>query len=353
MTYRHALLGLAGALLASAAAHAATATLVPIIPFPDSTNTVVFGITDDNSMVAGSYIGNVDGITHGFVGTIDGNYTSFDFDNSGSGTQARAIANDGTTTGFANSTSTDHCTFIEWQRQPNGDPVQILKGSTPVAGIAQGIDSSGRFAADFCKPSGTIVGFVGRNGKLKDPVDTGIPSAYTGPRGLNKDGTVVGFYVNPDTGLQIGTITKNGVTSQFSYPDGTQAYTVFEGINNDGTTTGQWGDTDAVTHSFILDADGSTATPIEVPGSTTFTQAWGINKKGMVAVSANTDDGIVSFIYCPHKPSKCPSTGNAVKVIQTHPIHVSAAKMLAYGDFTKHGAAKPLQSRLPKGASAQ
>lgn len=351
--YRHALLGLAGALLASTAAPAAT--LIPVIPFPDSTNTVVFGITDDGSTITGSYVANADGVTHGFIGTLDGTYTSFDFDASGNGTQPRAIAGDGTTTGFSNVSSGDHCAFIEWERDPGGTITQVSKNGSPLFGIAQGIDSSSmKFVADHCKSNGVIVGFEGRNAKFKDPYSTPFDSPYTGPRGLNRDGTVAGFYVDPNTFFQVGVITKSGVTSQVIYPDGTEQYTVLEGVNNDGAASGQWGDSGGIVHSFVLEADGSTFTSIDVPDATTFTQAWGINRKGLVAVSANTDNGIVSYIYCPLKPSKCPSSGAPVREIQTHSIHVAPGKRLGYGDV-KHGGgtAKPVQNKLPKGASAQ
>lgn len=343
--YRHALLGLAGALLASTAqAGSSGATLIPVIPFPGSTSTTVFGIADDDNSVAGSYV-DADGFTHGFYGTLDGNYTSFDFGDSQQGTQARAIANNGSITGFSNTTA-DHCSLVEWERKPDGSIAQITDHGVPQNGIAQGYDSkTHNFAADRCEGDGTITGFVGHNGKYKTAVTTPFESPYTGERGMNKDGTVVGFYVDSQTQLQVGTIIQGGTTTTVSYPDASQSYTVMEGINNHGVSTGQWGDFDAIVHAFTL--DGDTYTSIEVPGAESFTQAWGINKHGLVAVGSD----VGGFIFCPRKPSKCPTGGTAIKV---NTIKVSPGKRLSYGDV-KHGAApaKYVPHKLPKGAAPQ
>src|ERR1043166_9920637 len=63
-----ALIGCLG--VAAASAPAGAAVLIPVIPVPNSSATTVFGINDSNT-IAGSFIGQDDGIEHAFVGSLD------------------------------------------------------------------------------------------------------------------------------------------------------------------------------------------------------------------------------------------------------------------------------------------
>jgi len=138
------LFGLSSVLAMSAAASAAT--LVPIIPYPGATTTSVFGIADDNNTITGSYV-DANGLTHGFYGTLNGSYSSFDFGSSGA-TQARAIDSSGTLiTGFAN-ISADHCSFEEFEKIGSNSAKAIRWNGTPLNGEAQGLNTRGRFAGD-------------------------------------------------------------------------------------------------------------------------------------------------------------------------------------------------------------
>lgn len=340
------LLGLSSMLALSTAVQA-DPQLVPIVPFPDATTTSIFGITDDNNTIVGSYVANSDGLVHGFYGTVDGNYTSFDF---GENTQGRAIDGQARViTGFSNTTG-QHCELIEWEMSlRTGKIKRITKDGEPLLGIAMGINGNKLFAGDYCDSDGVIHGSLDKKHQWKSDVTTPFDSPYTGERAVDDKGTVVGFYVNPDTGLQIGTIVKNGVTSTVTYPDANESYTVFEGLNGSGkNAAGQWGDTDGIVHSFAYDMKHATFTQIDDPNAGSFTQAWGVNADGLIAVSSDAG----AYIYCPTSEN-CPSTG--IKAIVLHPrtVHMSQGKMLAYGDVhasTKHVAIK---QTLPKGASAQ
>ncbi len=127
------LLGLSSMLALSTAVQAAP-QLVPIVPFPDSVSTSIFGIADDDNTIVGSYVANSDGLTHGFYGTLDGDYTSFDF---GDNTQGRAIDGKATLlTGFSNTTGL-HCELVEWEMDlKKGKIKQITKDGEPLLGIA-------------------------------------------------------------------------------------------------------------------------------------------------------------------------------------------------------------------------
>jgi hypothetical protein len=338
-------LGLTAALLVTSGAEAKKAQLIPIIPFPNATTTSVFGIADDNNTIAGSYIDGTDGLTHGFYGTLDGNYTSFDFGTSGF-TQARGISPDGKTIpGFANNDG-NHCDFLEFEGTlKKGKFKAVTKDGNQLAGEAQGINSGGTFAGDYCQSDGvTVIGLTGKKNKWQSDVTAPVSgSPYTGERGINDAGTLVGFYVDPDTSLQVGTIITGGVTQVVNYPDPSMTYTVFEGINNAGLATGQWDDTSGIVHSFSYDTAKSKFVEIDDPNAASFTQAWGVNKSGLIAVSSDAG----SYIYC---VKKCPTIGTKAITIEAREIHVSPAQFLRYGESKGHATVK---HALPKGAAVQ
>ena len=336
------LFGLSSVLAMSAAASAAT--LMPIVPYPGATSTSVFGIADDNNTITGSYV-DQNGLTHGFYGTLNGSYHSFDFGNSGA-TQARAIDSSGTLiTGFAN-ISADHCSFEEFEMKVGHHARAITWDGTPLNGEAQGLNTRGRFAGDYCDlgGSGTIYGMAGHRAKYKRTVSTPFPSSYTGERAVNNAFTFAGFYIDDSTGFQVGTLIKSGITQQITYPADNESYTVLEGLNNAGMAAGQWGDTDGVTHSFSYDSTTGTYVEIDDPAAGSFTQAWGVNNSGLIAVTSDAG----AYIYCPDD-NNCP--GNGAK-IAAHPVSSTAALRHANAQ-KKSWHAVPSQHKLPKGAAVQ
>lgn len=330
-------LGLSSMLLAGAVQ--AAPVLVPVTPFPNASSTTVFGIADDNNTIAGSYV-DQDGLSHGFYGTLDGNYTSFDYPG-GDSTQPRAIDATGTLiTGIATFTGA-HCDFIEWEFDVSTLKIkQIKKDGQAIHGTAQGLNKDGLFAGDYCDSGGVIHGQVGKQFKWKKDVDTGITSSYTGMRGVNHAGTVVGFYVNDNTALQLGAIvTKAGDETTVTYPDASESYTVFEGINDNRSASGQWGDTGGIVHSFAYNPKNGNFTEIDDPFAASFTQAWGVNNSGLIAVTSDAGP----YIYCP-KANSCPlSTAKAI-VLKEHVVQGQT------GATRNHASSK---HTLPKGASFQ
>jgi len=336
------LFGLSSVLAMSTAASAAT--LMPIIPYPGATTTSVFGIADDNNTITGSYV-DQNGNTHGFYGTLNGSYSSFDFGHSGA-TQARAIDPSGTLiTGFAN-ISADHCSFEEFEMKVGHHAKAITWDGTPLNGEAQGLNANGRFAGDYCdlNGSGTIYGMGGRGAKYKRTVSTPFQSSYTAERAVNSNFVFAGFYVDDSTGLQVGTLITSGKTQQIVYPADNESFTVLEGLNDAGTATGQWGDTDGITHSFSYDSTTGTFVEIDDPNAGSFTQAWGVNNSGLIAVTSDAG----AYIYCPDD-NNCPGNGAKIAV---HPVSSTAA--MRHSNAQKKGwHAVPSQHKLPKGAAVQ
>ncbi len=348
------LVGISSILLASGAVQAKkSALLIPIIPYPGSTTTSVFGIADDNNTIAGSYVDSA-GTTHGFTGTLDGNYTSFDFGDSGS-TQARAIDASGTLiTGFSN-IAADHCSFAEFEKIGKKAPKAVKQGKTVLNGEAQGLNSKGTFAGDFCDTggSGTIFGLLGLKAKYKSTVTVPFDTVYTGERAVNTAGTIAGFYVDSSTGFQVGTLIVGGTTNQITYPDDSELYTVLEGINDSGIAAGQWEDSSDIVHGFSYDSNKNKFTEIDDPNAASFTQPWGVNSSGLIAVSSDAG----SYIYCPLKKKLCPKTGADARQpieIAVNEIRGSTKALLHYGDARK-GAwhAVPAALKLPHGAALQ
>lgn len=313
------------AILAASAAFASPAgagTLIPVVPFPGSTSTSVFGINDNNTIV-GSYIDS-DGVEHGYFGTLDGTYTSFDYTASTvDGTEPRAINGDGWITGYAPASNEGFLFGPEFARKPDGSIVTIKKDGAPLDGIAQGITKGQESVGDYWDTVNFIrYGYYAKKGKYQEDLTLPFDTTRTAPRAINSAGTVVGFF--SVSGTMHGFLLKGGVATQIDYPDPNAVSTTFEGINDKGVATGGWTDADNNSFAFLYDSTTSTFTPFTVDGAS-FIQIWGINKAGLIAVDSDT--GV--FIYCPKKPSKCPVGGGRENWLGK-PIHVPAGKFLRY-----------------------
>ncbi|MBV9991739.1 MAG: hypothetical protein JOZ72_10635 [Alphaproteobacteria bacterium] len=331
------LMGLSSLLLTGAAV--ADPVLVPVTPFPNASTTSVFGIADDNNTIAGSYV-DQDGISHGFYGTLDGNYTSFDYPD-GPDTQARAIDGGGMIiTGFSNIAGA-HCELVPWEYGlEKGKIKRVSRDGVGINGIVQGINKVGAFAGDYCDGEGVVHGSTDKNYRVKRDVDTGISSSYTGERAFNGFGTSAGFYVNDNTGLQIGTLVdKDGNVTTITYPDANESYTVFEGLNDHNRSDGQWGDTSGIVHSFEYNTKTGNFTEIDDPFAASFTQAWGMNSSGLIAVTSDAGP----YIYCP-KENSCPLN-------TAHAIRLNARVVHGEPGATRNHA--PSKHVLPKGAARQ
>jgi uncharacterized membrane protein len=298
----------AGAICLCSAATAGT--LVPIPPYPGSTTTVIRGI-NDNDVITGTYT-TQDGVTHGFVGTLDGNYTSFDHPNGQ--TIPEAISNDGYITGlggFSDACGIQGCSFL---RTPGGTINAITKNGVTLDGVAQGIIGHTKFVGQYNvldENNHTLFyGYYGKGTKYRKGLTLPFNTTRTSPRGYNKAGTVTGFFLDLDNGsTRPGFVLKNGVATRVNYPDQNAFFTLLEDVNDKGMIVGAWGNQDGTIEQAVLYDFGKNAfSPISVPGAAT-SYANAINNAGVVAVSG---DFTTSYIYCTRKA--CPLSQGAIAV---------------------------------------
>lgn len=286
------------------------ATLVPVTPPVGAVQTIVFGI-NEHHVIAGAWIDSSN-VTHGFVGPLNGTYTSFDYGGTSTGTVPRALDDAGNITGFAPGPNL----FVgtEFLRQADGTIVTLEKNGVPFDGVAQGIvkqgvESTGDYVINT--KTGARTGYLAGDGMYQTDVTLRLGELTTNPRTLNPAGTLAGFYLEPDGVTTHGFILKNGIVEVID-ADATGT-TALEGINKEELATGQIIDSAGNPHSFVFNNRTGAFTTINVDDGSTQQQAWGINNRGQVAV--NTDIG-ASYIYCIND-DLCPHGGHRVAAGRT------------------------------------
>jgi hypothetical protein len=286
---------------------ARAAVLLSVPNYPGATATYIRAI-NDKDVVTGYYV-TPDGNTHGFVGTLDGNYTSFDA--SANGTMPLGIDNDGyitISTNYAADCPISGCAYI---RAPDGTISEIHKGKHVLDSIVQGILDKDRFVGDYAldgeapNVNPTFHGYYGRGDRYRASITLPFDTTQTRPRGINRAGTVVGFYSEMDNGTFPGFVLQDGVATSVAYPDDNAWQVYLESINDHGMVAGSWTDY-ALTmeKAFLFDTTQNSFATITVPHGK-YVLANGINNKGVVAVSTEKS----SYIYC-LKKSTCPVTGD-------------------------------------------
>ena len=289
------------------AANAGTLIAVPSVP--GSTATVVRGI-NDNNVITGTYT-DPDGSVHGFVGTLDGNYTGFDFPYGD--TIPEAINNDGYITGLSNYTTND-CPYYgcEYLRGPDGLITAITKDGAPLDGVAQGIIGNTKFVGQYAVFNGvlSIYGYYGQGTQYRAGLTLPFNANRVSPRGYNKKRMVTGYFVDLDHGsLRTGFVLKRGTATAVNYPDANAFYTFLESVNDKGLIAGAWSNQDgSVEQPFIFNFANNAFSLISVPDAPiAFANA--INNKGVVAVTDFTS----SYIYC-MKKKECPASPRAIEI---------------------------------------
>jgi uncharacterized membrane protein len=288
---RKGLAGLIGVIVAGPAA--AAATLIPIPPVAGAKSEFVYGI-NDNEVIVGKYEDSAFN-THGFFGTLDGNYTTFDYSEHGPvDTQGRGISNDGHIAGFAG----DGATFYAFVRNPDGSFMTVTRKGAALDGGANGILDDGTFVG-FREKNGFGTPYLGKDGAWVRDLQP-FPYQFGSANGIDEDKAIVGDYCSPCSGF----ILQDDVATQVVYPGATE--TVLAGINVKGQASGTGYGNNALRHAdaFVFDTHTGEFTKIKVLDAK-HAEAEGLNNAGLVVI----DTEMGNFIYCPHKPDKCPAGG--------------------------------------------
>ena len=284
--------------------------LVPIAPVPGSVAMMVIGI-NDNNVVTGSYK-TADGQFHGYVGTIDGNYETFDYPTGF--TAGRTVTNDGYIVGSANP-SGDHVYGEPFIRAPDGTMTTITRNGKVVDGLAQGLHDNGRFVGEDWTFRRNfrhlrVLGFYGKGSEYRQELVLPFHTDKVRPRGFNKHGDVVGLFHDRRAGDTPGFLIRDGVAAAIRFPDPQTAYTFFEEITDKGKVAGFWTDYTQMNAMgvFVYDERKEAFDSFDVP-HTSYLVAEGINSSDIVAVTADNS----AYLYCMHKAG-CPQNAHAVEV---------------------------------------
>src|SRR5437879_3165372 len=184
-------------------------------------------------VIAGEY-SDAGNVVHGFLGTEDGAFTTFDVSGAGSG-------------------------------PGQGTFVASVEGLTPAGALAgYYTDQSGVNHGYLRAPNGAITKFD-------------VPGAGTGPGegtfvgGINAEGTAMSFYVDPSNAFHGYVRAPNGTITTFDIPGagtGPGQGTGPQAINAPGTIIGNYFDVSGASHGFIRAKHGA-ITVFDVPGAGT------------------------------------------------------------------------------------
>src|SRR3954453_4857510 len=161
-------------------------TFIPLPLYPGSVSMTVWDVSNSN-VVVGSYT-NPDGTVHGFVGTMDGNYTSFDTPLGD--THAKSINDDGYITGWGAGEAREGIWGDAFLRKPNGTIVPVTKDGVTVDGQSTGIRQHVKFVGEwwYYDPNQAhfyTYGFYGKGTKWQSDLTLPFNTDSTRPRGYN------------------------------------------------------------------------------------------------------------------------------------------------------------------------
>jgi hypothetical protein len=292
-------------------------TFIPLPLYPGSISTSVLDISNANVLV-GNYM-NPDGTVHGFFGTMDGNYTSFDTPSGN--TNPRFINDDGYITGWG-APAGEGIFGDAFLRKPDGTIVPVTKDDVTIDGQSTGIRQHVKFVGEwwYYDPNQAhfyTYGFYGKGHKWQGDLTLPFNTDSTRPRGYNKSEMVIGYFRNLGGAAQIlqGFVLASGVATAFADPDPDAAGTLAEGVNDRGIIAGWWYNNGAtVTRAFLFNPSTNEFSQINSFGANQMS-AFGINNDGLVALNI-TDDityNETPYVYCSRKKT-CPQSPNAIEV---------------------------------------
>jgi hypothetical protein len=276
---------------------------------PQSFNGTYPNAINDAGVITGSYQ-DVNNVTHGFLRSPEGGFTTFDAFVGGSDTNPIAINLEGAVVGYA---SDPNGVFHGFLRRPDGTVVTWIgpgacdaSPSTGCYGTAAfGINVFGTVAGGYEDTSGNFVG----HGLLRSADGSfttfNVPGAGTGSyqgtgcpgcsRPINLFGATAGYYIDASYVVHGFLRSPQGTFTTFAPPgagpNGVNCYGDCSlGLNDFGVITGFYLDANNVYHGFA-GAPGNLTT-FDAPGADTTPNDY----NGTFPVSIN-DTGIVAGYY--------------------------------------------------------
>jgi PEP-CTERM motif len=204
------------------------------VNFPGAASTMVTGINATGDL-SGIWVDG-SGVNHGFT-DIGGTFTTVDNPASTVFNQALGINNSDETVGYYAPTISGSPGDVSYS-QKGGVFTAITGLPTNFNNQAVGINSDPTpWIVGFYQPDAALAtsyGYLDAGGTITtiDP----FGSTFTQALGVNNSGEIVGFYVDPTTGLQDGYIDNGGVFTSFD-PYGSVSTTI-NGVNNLGDIVG-------------------------------------------------------------------------------------------------------------------
>ncbi len=237
-------------------------TFTDVAPLAGYSRTAVLGINDPGVMV-GSVISLDETTRSGFIRDGEGNFTVFSHPDAPSFTQARGVNNKGLVTGYRDDLNVRRVGFIYDSKSGTFTDLNPTSFFT----LAQGINSKGEVvgSSNFDGANDPCAGLGNpfrRYGWLRATDGTvtyfEVNGSHTSARGINDEGSIVGFFIDPDDGKFKGfKVELDGSPCQsltiaggdvLEFP-GAEA-TFLGGITNAGDIVGSYNDV-SNTHGFI------------------------------------------------------------------------------------------------------
>jgi len=244
----------------------------------------------NSGTIVGYYV-DANNVAHGFIRSVNGNYTTIDVPGA-VGTQAFGINNKGTVVGWwFEPNNVDSCPstgicYHGYLRDKDGNftyfdvpgaaPYQPPASSPPlvVIPLPLSINLSGTVTGSYVDGGGMPHCFVrsvdGTITNLHDP-DGGV-SSIGDTNGINKEGAISGGYNTADGVIHGFVRDPDGTVTTFDGPGAGNIMnygSVGESINDAGTIPGVSQDNNGVYHAWIRYSDGTFVPPFDVTGAGT------------------------------------------------------------------------------------
>jgi hypothetical protein len=197
--------------------------------------------------------------------------------------------------------------------------------------LAETVDSHSNVAGQFFDSSGNSHGFFRTSGGAFKTIDADGPASQTAPLWMNQEDTIVGDYMDKDTGEQEGFLyTLDGNVEIFDGAGGGSSGTSVISVSDKDEIAGYYVDSGSVLHAFLRAKDG-TLTQFETTdagtGAGQGTSATDVNDSG-------TSTGLTDF--CASRAARSRSSMRPARAPSPAPEHSDRASMRRAGSWASN-----------------